>query len=226
MLRRLRGLFVITRALLPVLVVVGAALLTYAAGQRLIDATGDYSRDLSAQLDGVRAAVNEANEGLSAISTYVTAQAAAAEELFGRVAGLRDSIDIDLPFTDELFTIPIPGVEPLKDLATDLVDAGRRVTEPVLKLGALVDVPPHLQQLSTDTAEYASEARAAIGNWIIAMILLLLIAAAIWLVAALRPLTDELSRGWAMLAGRQAPQRSLRELERRIRDLEHRLELP
>lgn len=223
MLRRLRGLFIITRALLPVLLVVGAALITWLAGQALVDATQDYGSDLSVQLEGIREAIDEANEGLAAISEYVTEQATAAEELLGRVAELRDRLEIDLPFSDELLSIPIPGVEPLQRLAADLAEAGRRAAEPVLKLAALADVPPQLEQLGTDTADYARDVRGAVWGWVLALLALFILGGLIWAISTFRPLTDELGRGWAMLVGRKAPERSVRDLERRVRELERRL---
>lgn len=223
MLRRLRGLFIITRALLPLLLVAGAALITWFAGQALVDATRDYGQDLSTQLDGIRGAIDEANEGLVAIGAYVTEQATAAEELLSRVAELRDRLEIDLPFSDELLTIPIPGVEPLQRLAGDLAEAGRRAAEPVLKLAALAEVPPQLEQLGTDTADYARDVRSAVWGWVAALLALFVVGGLIWLISTLRPLTDELGRGWAMLIGRKAPARSARDLEQRVRQLERRL---
>lgn len=225
-LRRIRGVFIIVRALLPFLLIVGAAAITWVAAQSVQDATHQYADDLSAQLAGIQAAIDEANDGLEAIGAYVTASGAAAEELLERVEALRDSVEIEipgLPFGDGVLTIPIPGVEALQSLAGELVAAGQRVAEPVLKVGALADVPPQLEQAAEDSARYGGEIRSALSGWLIALFILLIAGGLIWLVAALRPITSELGRGWSMVLGRPAPERAVVELEKRVRDLERKL---
>jgi hypothetical protein len=225
-LRRIRGLFIIVRALLPFLLIVGAAAITWVAAQSVQDATRQYGDDLSAQLAGIEAAIDEANDGLEAVGAYVTASGAAADELLARVEALRDSVEIEIPDFlpgDGILSIPIPGVEALQLLAGELVAAGQRAAEPVLKIGALADVPPQLEQAAEDSARYAGEIRSALSGWLIALFLLLVVGGLIWLVAALRPITSEIGRGWSMLMGRPAPERAVLELEKRVRTLERKL---
>lgn len=244
MLRRLRGLFVIVRTLLPFLLIAGAAVITWVAAQSVQDATRQYGDDLSAQLAEIDAAIDEANDGLEAIGAYVTASGAAADELLARVEALRDSVEIELPAVevpgfaiplvdveidlpefqlgDGILTIPIPGVKALQSLAGELVAAGQRAAEPVLKVGALADVPPHLEQAAEDSARYAGQIRSALSEWLIALFILLVVGGLIWAIAALRPIASELGRGWSMLLGRPAPERAVVDLEKRVRELERR----
>jgi len=223
---RIRGLFIIVRALLPFLLIVGAAAITWVAAQSVQDATRQYGDDMSAQLAGIEAAIDEANDGLEAVGAYVTASGAAADELLERVEALRDSVEIELPDFlpgDGILSIPIPGVEALQLLAGELVAAGQRAAEPVLKVGALADVPPQLEQAAEDSARYAGEIRSALSGWLIALFILLVVGGLIWMVAALRPITSEIGRGWSMLMGRPAPERAVLELEKRVRTLERKL---
>lgn len=245
MVRRLRGLFVIVRTLLPFLLILGVAMVTWIASRAVADATQDYADRVGGQLSAIQVALDEANDGLQAVAAYVTSSAAAAEELLARVGELRNRVDItlpsveipdfDIPLTDVtirlpefqlgdgVLTIPIPGVEALQRVASDLVAAGRRAVDPVLKLGALAQVPPQLGQVAEDTAEYAGDVRSALSGWLLAMFLVLALAGVTWLVAALRPIAAELSRGWAMLRGRPSPERAVAGLERRVADLERRV---
>ena len=248
MLRRLRGLFIIIRALLPVLLVVGATIITWLAAQSVVEATGDYGDDLAVQLAEIEAAIDTANDGLEAMGSYVTSSAEAAEELLASVGALKDNVEIILPAVDipdfaipivdvviglpefqlgdGILTIPIPGVEPLQSLANELADAGRRAIEPVLKVGALADVPPQLEQAAEDSVQYAGDIRSIVGGWLTALFILLLLGGLIWVVAALRPITSELGRGWSMVIGRSEPERAVTDLEKRVRELERRLEGP
>ncbi len=244
MVRRLRGLFIITRALLPILLVIGLALATWLTARAVVNSTQEYGSRLATQLEGIEAAVNEANEGLTAMTGFVNATVNAADEMFGRVADLRDSVNIplpelaipefEIPIIDVTITlpeisfggdlnIPIPGMAAVKDLAGDLADAGRRVTDPLVKVAALADVPPHLEEAATDTATYAGDVHSSMTLWLRVILIMLLGAAVVWLASAVRPITDELSRGWAMLRGRQSPERSISDLARRVRELERKV---
>ena len=242
MIRRIRGLIVIIRAIFPILLVVALALATWWTAGAIVDATRDYGENLSEQLDGVREAVTEANEGLEQIGGYVASAADAANSLYERVENLADSITIPLPeveippieipvidYTIDFpdfrlgtgdLNIPIPGVKALKSLADDLAEAGRKVTEPVAKVGALADVPPHLEEAARDTADYAGEVKTTMSWWLKAVLLLLAIGALAWLIAQAKPMLDEIGRGWKMLRGHPAPERALPRLEQRVKDLE------
>jgi hypothetical protein len=241
--RRIRGLFVITRALLPFIVALGLILATWLTSRSLVDATERYGERLGAQLDAVQLAVAEANDGLEAIGAFVTSTVGAADDLLQRVGGLSDSVDIRLPdiqipditvldriiefpdFTlgDGLLEIPIPGVEPLKAIATDLVEAGREVADPIVKVAALAAVPPQLEMAARDTTEYAGDVRSSLSEWLTAVVAIVVIAAAVWLLAAMRPISSELARGWSLLRGRPTPQVAVVDLAARVAALERRL---
>ncbi|MDX1691201.1 MAG: hypothetical protein R3290_09295 [Acidimicrobiia bacterium] len=244
MIRRLRGLLIILRTLLPVLVAVALALVTWLTARAVVDATAAYGDRLNTQLDGVRSALDEANDGIEAIGVFVTRTVDAADRVLVAVAAIPEDVDLalpevevpefDLPFTDipvrlPAFTlgdgdlsIPIPGVGPLKDMAGDLVAAGEDLAEPLTKVTALADVPPHLEQAARDTAAYAGDVRDSMGAWVFWVILLVVVAALAWVSARLRPMLDELGRGWSMLRGRPAPDRAVVDLDARIRALEAR----
>jgi len=238
-LRRLRGLMIILRVLAPFLLVAGLALATWWMASRVVDSTRVYGDQLSAQLDEIRAAVDEANDGLEAIGGFVLVTAGAADSLLGQVTGLADSVTIPLPEVEvPAFTIPvinveidlpdfslgagelqipIPGVGPLKDLATELAEAGATITEPITKVAELAKVPPQLEQAAHDTAEYATEIRSTMSGWLKWVLILLLVAALVWVAAQARPITSELARGFGMLLGKAPPKRS------QVADLEHQL---
>jgi hypothetical protein len=245
MFRRLRGLFIITRALLPFLVVAGLAFATWAMTRAVVDSTLVYGERMAEELDAVKVALDEANDGLEAIGGFVLATAGAADNLVGRIADLPAAIDVPLPrvaipdfqiplinqtirlpdfdLGDGLLSIPIPGIAPVQALASELVEAGQTVTEPILKAAALADVPPHLESAAAETVIYANDVRRTLQRWLVLMLLVLLAAGVIWVLAALRPILSELSRGWAMLLGRKAPERMVGNLERRVRALERQL---
>lgn len=242
MFRRLRGLFVITRALLPFLVVMAIAILTWLMARSLVDSTTDYGRVMTAELQAVGEALDEASDGVEAIGGFVLATASAADTLVGRLADLPTEISVPLPrvdipdFTiplinqtirlpdfdlgDGLLSIPIPGIAPIQALAAELVEAGETITEPILKTAALAEVPPHLETAAEETVAYADDVRRTVWRWLLLVLVVLLLAGVIWVVAALRPITSEVSRGWAMLMGRQAPEKEISELEKRVRALE------
>ena len=245
MFRRARGLFVITRALLPILVIIALAIATWLMARSIVDSTADYGRKMAAELDAVQQALDEANDGLEAIGAFVAATAGAADTLVGRIADIPDALTVPLPRVDipdftiplinqtirlpefDLGTgnleIPIPGMGPNRDLAQELVDAGESIADPILKTAALADVPPHLETAAVETVAYADDVRRTMWKWMMIILLVLLVAGIVWLVAALRPITSELGRGWAMLAGRPAPDRAIRTLEQRVRALEREL---
>jgi hypothetical protein len=247
MFRRARGLFVITRALLPILVVIALALATWLMAQSIVDGTTEYGRRMAAELEAVQQALDEANDGLEAIGGFVVATASAADTLVGRVADLPDAIAVPLPRVDipdftipiinqtirlpefDLGTgsldIPIPGIAPIRDLAQELAEAGGSFADPLLKTAALADVPPHLETAAVETVAYADDVRGTMWRWMVVVLLVLAIAGIIWLVAALRPMTSELARGWAMLAGRPAPDKAVADLEQRVRALERELRM-
>lgn len=153
MLRRFRGLLIILRVLSPILLVLGLALATWWMANQVVDATREYGDRLSAQLEEIQRAVDEANDGLEAVAGFVIATANAADQMLSNVTDLADhvsiplpqievpaftipviNVDIDLPdfdFGTGVLQIPIPGVAALQDLANQLVDAGARVTEPI-----------------------------------------------------------------------------------------------
>lgn len=242
LIRRLRGLFVIVRALLPVLLVLGLVIATWVTSRAIVDATRDYGERLSTQLEAIEAAVDEANEGLEAIGGFVLATAGAADTLLGQVAELRDTVSIPLPrveipdfeipvinrtinlpdfnLGDGSLDIPIPGLGPIKDLASELTEAGRKVTDPITSVAALADVPPQLEAAAADTAVYADDIRSTMLGWLRVILALLLVAGSIWIIAAARPMLSELSRGWSMLRGRPSAERSVAKLERRVKELE------
>jgi len=242
-LRRIRGLFVITRALLPFLVVLALLITTWLTTKAVVDASERYGERLGAQLDGIQTAVGEANEGLTAIGGFVTSTVGAADALLDRVADLRSEVAIALPsvvipeFTvldrvidlpdfilgDGQLLIPVPGVEALQAMASDLVDAGLRVADPVVKIAALADVPPQLEQAGRDTAEYAGDVRSVMGGWFAVVAFILILGALVWLIAAATPVTDELGRGWSLLRGRPASGRVATDLLSRVAELERRL---
>jgi len=238
-LHRIRGLLIILRVLAPFLLVAGLALATWWMANQVIDATRVYGEKLSAELDEIRAAVDEANDGLEAIGGFILVTAGAADTLLDQVTGLADSVTIPLPQVEvpafvipvinvEIdlpdFTlgagdlrIPIPGVGPLKDLATELAEAGATITEPIVKVAELAKVPPQLEQAAHDTAEYASEIRSTMSGWLKMVLILLLVGALVWVAAQARPITSELARGFGMLLGRAPPKPSA------VAALEHQL---
>lgn len=242
MIRRARGLAIIIRTLFPVLVVVAIALATWLAARAVVEATTTYGENLATRLDGVREAVDEANDGFQAVGEFVGATVAASDALLERVAGLRDSVDIALPevaipeFTIPLvdytvslpefrlgdgdLTIPIPGIGPIKDLATDLADAGRRAADPLVKVTALADVPPELEAAAQDTVIYAADVRSSVGTWLKVVLVILLMAAVVWVISQAQPMFSELGRGWAMVIGRPDPGRAVVDLAGRVRELE------
>lgn len=247
MLRRVRGLFVITRALLPLLVVIALAVATWLMATSIVDSTADYGRRMATELEAVQQALDEANDGLEAIGGFVAATASAADTLVGRVADIPDALTVSLPSVDipdftiplinqtirlpefDLGTgsleIPIPGIGPIRDLAQELVDAGESIADPILKTAALADVPPHLETAAVETVAYADDVRRTMWRWMLMVLLILLAAGIVWLIAALRPLTSELGRGWAMLGGRPSADKAMESLEQRVRALERELGL-
>jgi len=245
-LRRFRGLLIILRVLSPILLVLGLALATWWMANQVVDATREYGDRLSAQLEEIQRAVDEANDGLEAVAGFVIATANAADQMLSNVTDLADhvsiplpqievpaftipviNVDIDLPdfdFGTGVLQIPIPGVAALQDLANQLVDAGARVTEPIAKVAELAKVPPQLEQAAKDTAEYAGEIRSTMSGWLKAVLILLLIGAIVWVAAQARPMTSELARGFGMLVGRAPPKASkVADLERRVADLQKEL---
>jgi len=245
MIRRIRGLFVITRALLPFIVVVALALATWLMGNSIVDSTGRYGEKMATELEAIQQALDEANEGLEAIGGFVIATATAADNLVGRVADLPDSISVPLPrvavpdFTIPLvnqtirlpdfdlgsgsLSIPIPGIAPIQALASELVEAGETIADPILKTAALAEVPPHLETAAEETVIYADDVRGSVWRWMTVILLVLVLAGVLWAITALRPITSELNRGWAMLMGRKAPEKATRNLEARVRALEREL---
>jgi hypothetical protein len=241
--RRLRGLFVITRALLPFILVLGVLIATLITSRLVIDATKRYGERLGSQLDAVGAAVAEANEGLDSIAGFVASTIGAADTLLERVGDLQSEISIPLPAVvipdfevldrvidlpdlvlgDGHLDIPIPGVEPLQGVANDLVAAGLRAADPVVKVAALADVPPQLEEAGRDTVEYAGDIRSVATGWFVTIAIVLLLSALVWLIAAARPVTAELRRGWSLVRGRSAPDVLAVDLAGRVADLERRL---
>lgn len=241
--RRIRGLFIITRTLLPFLLVIGLIAATWITARSLVRATQTYGEGLGVQLQEIQRAVDEANDGLEAVGSFVSSTTRAAESLLDRVTGLTDSLSIPLPeieipaFTvldrivdipdfrlgDGVLDIPLPGIEPLQTMAGDLVEAGRRVTEPITKMAALADVPPHLEQAAEETVAYAANLRSAIWGWLGAMMVLLVAGALVWLIAAIAPVVSELRRGWSMVVGRSPIERGVTDLAVRVAELERRL---
>jgi len=245
-LRRLRGLLIILRVLSPILLVVGLAFATWWMAGQVVDSTREYGDRLSAQLEEISRAVDEANDGLEAVTGFVVATAQAADSMLGQVTDLADSVTIPLPMVEiPAFTvpvinvdidlpdfdlgageivIPIPGVEPLQDLANSLVEAGATITEPIAKVAELAKVPPQLEQAAQDTATYAGEVRSTMSGWLKIVLVLLAIGAILWLVAQAQPITSELARGSSMLLGRKPPKASkVADLERRLTDLQKEL---
>lgn len=245
MLRRLRGVFVITRALLPFIVVVALAIVTWLMGTALVDTTTEYGRQMAAELEAIQQALDEANDGLEAIGVFVGATARAADDLVGRVADIPDAITLPLPdisipgFTIPVLgqtielpdldlgdlDVPVPGITAIRSLAEELVAAGESIADPILKTAALADVPPRLKSAAEHTVDYADDVRGTVWGWMIAVLLVLLLAGIVWAIAALRPITSELSRGWAMVRGRRPPDKELRSLEKRVRALERELRM-
>lgn len=245
MIRRLRGLFIITRALLPFLVVLALAVTTWLMARSIVDTTVDYGQRMAAELDAVQVALDEANDGIEAIGGFVLATAGAADNLVGRLADLPSEISIPLPRVDipdfripiinqtinlpdfDLgdLPIPIPGIEPIQALASELVAAGQTFTDPILKTAALADVPPHIEQAAADTVVYADDVRATVMRWMVLVLLILVLAGIVWAIAALRPVLSELNRGWAMLMGRPSSEESIGSLEQRVRALESQLQV-
>jgi len=245
MIRRLRGLFVIVRALFPAILVVGLILATWLMARSVVAATEEYGESLSTELDAIGDAVDEANDGIEAIAGFVAATAGAADSLVSRVADLPAVLTIPLPsveipdfeipivdYTVDLpefslgdgdLSIPIPGIEPLQDLAADIADAGRAVADPLIKVGALADIPPHLDQAAAETVDYARDVRGTMSGWLVAVILLLTFGVTMWAVSAVQPTLAEVSRGWSMLLGRPAPERAVADLSKRVAALERRL---
>ncbi|MCJ7726784.1 MAG: hypothetical protein MUP76_10410 [Acidimicrobiia bacterium] len=244
--RRLRGLLIVLRTLAPILLVLGLALSTWWMANRVVVSTREDGDRLSAELDEIKRAVDEANDGLEAVGGFVIATAQAADNMLGMVTDLADSITIPLPEVEiPAFTIPvinididlpdfslgageliipIPGIEPLQELANRLVAAGATVTEPITKLAELSKVPPQLEQAAKDTAEYAGEVRTTMAGWLKAVLLLLVLGALLWVAAQARPITSELGRGFGMLLGRKPPRPSkVADLERRVTDLQKEL---
>ncbi|MCB2223773.1 MAG: hypothetical protein KQH83_06315 [Actinobacteria bacterium] len=243
MIRRLRGLLIILRVLSPILLVAGLALATWWMADQVVEATRRYGDRVGEQLEEIGRAVDEADDGLQAIAGFVVATADAADTMLGRIAGLAAEVVIPLPevevppFTIPVIDvdidlpdfslgagqlhIPIPGVEALQDLAGGLADAGQTLVDPIVKVAALAEVPPHLEQAAEDTATYVGEVRSTMSGWLKAVLLLLLLGAVGWLLAQARPITSELGRGFGMLLGRAPPSASkVAVLERRLADLQ------
>ena len=248
MIRRRRGQLIVLRVLSPIQLVVGLARATWWMADRVVDSTRDYGEQLAEQLDEIKQAVDEANDGLEAVAGFVVATAGAADSMLETITGLADrvtiplpqvevpaftipvlNVDIDLPDFDlgtGSLDIPIPGMAAIQDLAASLVEAGEAVTEPITKLAALADVPPHLEEAAQDTAAYAGEVRSTMAGWLRIVLLLLLLGAVGWLLAQARPITSELARGFGMLMGRKPPSSSkVTALERKVADLQRELRL-
>ncbi|MEE8330347.1 MAG: hypothetical protein V3R84_01090 [Acidimicrobiia bacterium] len=60
-------------------------------------------------------------------------------------------------------------------------------------------------------------------GWFIAIAIVGVIGSLIWLIAAARPVTAELGRGWSLLKGRPASHRVATDLLSRVAELERRL---
>ena len=131
-----------SKAFFPVILVVGLILATWLMARAVVTATQEYGDRLASELEGIEQAVDEANDGIEAIAGFVAATAGAADSLVSRVADLPSELTVPLPsveipdfelpiidYTVDLpefslgdgdLSIPIPGVEPLKDLADDI----------------------------------------------------------------------------------------------------------
>lgn len=210
MVRRIRGLLIVLRVLSPILLAGALALATWWMADTVVDATRDYGDDLGGRLDEIGRALDEADEGLQAMAGFVLATVDAADDL---VTTLTELPIVSLPLS-------LPGMGPVEALAEQIVAAGETITEPLTKVAAIAEIPPQLEQVAEDTADYAATMRSTMSSWVKWVLLLLAAAALLWLAAQARPITSELRRGLAMMLGRPPPKASaVSALERRVADL-------
>ncbi|MGH7645013.1 MAG: hypothetical protein ACREMR_05455 [Gemmatimonadales bacterium] len=220
MARRIQGALLIIGALAPLmllLVVVVSSLITTGAISR---ATGTYRDRVRAEIDTARQAFAQANEGLTALNTYVTAVKNAVGAVAGTVARIASSITVPLP--DPLPQLPpvqIPGVAEFKRVVADVAAAGRVVGREVAKVTALAVVPAQLGNIRTATYEFAGEVRSAVVRWIGIVVGVLLMAVVAWFLASLARVAGEVRRGWALLRGVVPPPLAVADLQRQLDDL-------
>ncbi|MGH7676699.1 MAG: hypothetical protein ACREMV_15650 [Gemmatimonadales bacterium] len=224
MARRILGALLIIRALAPLIVLVVLVVSSLITAGAISRATGTYKGRVRAEIDTARQAFAQANEGLTALNTYVTAVKNAVGAVAGTVAGIASSITVLLPDPfPQLPPVQIPGVAEFKRVVADVAAAGRVVGREVDKVTALKFVPTQLDDIRSATNEFAGAVRSAVVRWIGIVVGVLLMAVVAWLLASLARVAADVRRGWAQLRGVVPPPLAVADLQRQLDDLRQQL---
>lgn len=206
MARRFLGALIIIQALAPLIVLVVFAGASYLTVRRIANAAGEYRQVITAQVDTAKAAFARANEGFSALGTYVTRVNRAVDGIAEPIRKAVSSISFQIPKVGllefpRIGPIEIPGVKEFKRVVADVEAAGDAVGNQIGKVTSLVTVPAQLREISSATGTFAREVQSATVRWIVLVLGALSFGVAVWFLGSIARIVVEVRRGWDLLRG-------------------------
>ena len=206
MARRILGALIIIQALAPLIILVVFAGASYLTVHRISNAAGEYRRVIGAQVDTAKMAFARANEGFTALGTYVTQVNRAVDGIAAPIRNAISSISFQIPKIGllefpKIGPIEIPGVKEFKRVVADVEMAGNAVGNEIDKVTSLVTVPAQLREISSATGTFAREVQSATVRWIVIVLGVLSFGVAVWFLGSIARIVVEVRRGWNLLRG-------------------------
>ncbi|HEX9705617.1 MAG TPA: hypothetical protein VGA20_10250 [Gemmatimonadales bacterium] len=197
MARRIQGVFVILRALAPVLLLAVFIASSVTAVRGIRGAARTYADRVEAQVDTARQAFANASAGLAALAGYATAVKQVVDGVARDVRRVAASIQIPVINV----SIQVPGVAEVKRVVAGVEAAGRVVGGQVEKVTALATVPAQLGEIQSATLTFAADVRSALVRWIVLVAGVVVLAVVVWILGSAAHIVGEVGRGWALLSG-------------------------
>ena len=192
-LRRLWGIVVILRALLPILLVAAA----YAVGRGIVadvrQAVAAPTARISRSVEQVRGTVTEAQRQLDTVRGGI-------DDVSDAARSIADGFDIRLPVVGDV-SLNIPGLGAVKGVFGDLAD----VLGDLADLAGITAVSQEVTVIANETRQASRALAAVVDKWLRIVVVLGLILAALIVTWYLEFVAHSLRRGWALLRGQPDP---------------------
>lgn len=234
LLRRIFGLVIILRALLPIILVVAAIFivgqimkemrlaiqepvdtirLNYDRMEAKVDSAVDDFNQVGAQISAVSGSIHQVAQQVGAIPVNVNLDLAPVPVPDGfetkRIKILDVSFDLPTGIKTRNFSldknIPIPGLQQVKNFFGNTFGFFSDVNTIVTDVVDLVSITREMGGIGKAVKEMIDGIGGVLGKWGRIILILLILVILLQIAAYLESLNRNLSRGWAMLAGKPGP---------------------
>ncbi len=237
--QKVRGVFVIIRALGPLLAFLVLVIATVAMVSSVIESARVFGSRVDEQLAGTKQMFTDVTGAFDDVGVFVGDVAAAVDQVGPAIASMPTAVVVATPEVrlpqfvpvpfgasrtlvgSQRISAEVPGTREIKTFFGDISDTASTVTGDIgAGLESFFAAPTQITEISAATTTFADDLRGSVLGWLSVLGVIAVVAVIVWIAGSISHTVAEVRRGIALIRGEPIPAVSIVEMTERLRSLE------